>query len=222
MGRKQNEIVDKLAVIIVAGGSGMRMQTETPKQFLLLEGRPMLMKTIEAFEGAMQIVVVLPREWFDHWRELCEEYNFGVAHDVVEGGSERFYSVKNGLDVVEEAQFVAVHDGVRPFVTKEVILNVLEGAKNFGAAIPVVEVSDSIRMIEENGESKPLKRSSLRAVQTPQIFNRQLIEKAYEQPFCSDFTDDASVVEKCGAKVKLIDGNVENIKITYKRDFLGL
>lgn len=211
--------MNNLAVIIVAGGSGKRMLTETPKQFLPLGGRPMLFKTIEAFSGAMQRVVVLPAEWVDSWRELCVEYGFGVEHDVVEGGSERFFSVVKGLKAVRgDAEFVAVHDGVRPFVSVQVIENALFIAQECGCAIPVVEVSDSVRMANEDGSSQALLRSRLRAVQTPQIFRREILQSAYKQIFSVSFTDDASVVESAGYRVALSRGDVENIKITYKND----
>lgn len=212
--------MDKLAVIIVAGGSGKRMLTDTPKQFLLLDGRPMLFKTIEAFAGAMQRVVVLPAEWIDHWRDLCKQYGLDVEHEIVEGGSERFFSVANGLAVVrEEVEFVAVHDGVRPFVSEQVIENALFIAQECGCAIPVVEVNDSVRIVNEDGSSQALLRSRLRAVQTPQIFKRDILQSAYKQTFNVCFTDDASVVESAGYRIALSQGDVENIKITYKKDF---
>lgn len=211
--------MDKLAVIIVAGGSGKRMLTDTPKQFLLLDGRPMLFKTIEAFAGAMQRVVVLPAEWIDHWRDLCKQYGLDVEHEIVEGGSERFFSVANGLAVVrEEVEFVAVHDGVRPFVSEQVIENALFIAQECGCAIPVVEVNDSVRIVNEDGSSQALLRSRLRAVQTPQIFKRDILQSAYKQTFNVCFTDDASVVESAGYRIALSQGDVENIKITYKKD----
>lgn len=226
-------------MIIVAGGSGMRMQTETPKQFLEVAGRVMLFRTIEAFafagNGVGKIVLVLPESWMSYWADLCKRESFDVAHEVVAGGAERFYSVKNGLSVVgEEFAFVGVHDGVRPFVSSGVIERALRVARERGAAVPVVEVSDSVRMLVDDDlgavdgansaldygycQSKALVRSCLRAVQTPQIFERKLLEKGYEQNFSAVFTDDASVVESVGGKVFLSVGDVANVKITYKQD----
>ncbi|MFI3294409.1 MAG: 2-C-methyl-D-erythritol 4-phosphate cytidylyltransferase [Rikenellaceae bacterium] len=208
-----------LAVIIVAGGSGQRMGSTTPKQFLLIDGLPILVRTLMAFSDAAQRVVVLPEDHIPYWNELLEKYRITFTHTIVGGGKTRFQSVSNGLKAIDpNIGFIAVHDGVRPFVTTHVIENTLECAKEHSAAIPVIEVSDTIRQIDNQGASHTLQRDRLRAVQTPQIFARDLLLSAYEQEELSSFTDDASVVEQLGEHVALAQGDPKNIKITYPSD----
>lgn len=210
------------SVIIVAGGCGKRMGTETPKQFLLLKSKPILMHTIAcfyAFDSAIEIVVVLPKEHISVWQQLCVEHNFNIKHQITEGGSERFYSVKNGLEKINNNGIVAIHDGVRPFVSKETIARCFKKAEETGAAIPVMPVVESLRKVD--GErSKSVNRSEYVSVQTPQCFNIELIKSAYQQDFLNTFTDDASLVEKFGHQVSLINGNIENIKITSPQDLI--
>jgi len=208
------------AVIIVAGGRGERMNANIPKQFLLLGGRPILMHTIEAFyrfDNSMPLIVVLPLAQISYWEELCKKHAFTIRHTVVAGGENRFQSVKLGLSVVQLPALVAVHDGVRPLVSSSTIERCFGAADAYDAAIPVMDVVESIRQVDENG-SKALDRTRIKTVQTPQVFDGELLTKAYDQDFSPIFTDDASVVEAYGKQVTLVDGNSENIKITTAID----
>ncbi|HLN20882.1 MAG TPA: 2-C-methyl-D-erythritol 4-phosphate cytidylyltransferase [Bacteroidales bacterium] len=212
----------KLYAVIVAGGSGKRMGAEVPKQFLELGGRPLLMHTIErfkSFDSSIEIITVLPEDQIRRWMELQEKYSFKVPQTLVKGGSSRFYSVKNGLEFVESPGLVAIHDGVRPFVSSETIKRCFDTAMRLGNAIPVIPPSDTLRLISDEASS-PLNRLHVRLVQTPQVFNADLIREAYKQPFSPDFTDDAIVVEQTGVKINLVEGNRENIKITNPEDML--
>lgn len=210
------------AVIIVAGGKGLRMGGDIPKQFLVVDGMPILMHTISRFaewDGTMEIVVVLPESQQQYWRELCQEYGFDIRHTIATGGKERFHSVKNGLAVVPaECGLVAVHDGVRPYVSHETIARCFDAAGRYGAAVPVTPVVETIRHIEPDGRSITVPRADYRLVQTPQVFRTDLLRRAYEQEFTTTFTDDASVVEAMGIEVTLVEGNRENIKITTPAD----
>ena len=207
--------------IIVAGGSGTRFGAELPKQFLELGGKPVLMRTISAFGGGFSdVIVTLPEGQMALWRELCERYGFAVPHRVVAGGETRWHSVKNALDSIgdiSDVDIIAVHDGVRPLVTAEVISRTVDAARRDGAAIPVVMLNDSVRQVEK-GASHALDRSTLRAVQTPQVFDARVLMAAYGQPFESTFTDDASVVERAGHSVTLVEGDPQNLKITRPMD----
>jgi 2-C-methyl-D-erythritol 4-phosphate cytidylyltransferase len=212
-------IKQKIA-IIVAGGKGERMNADIPKQFLEINGKPILMHTLDVFhrfDASMELVLVLPAVQIEFWKELCKKHIFTLPHRIIEGGNARFYSVKNGLEVVNEPALVAVHDGVRPLVSIETITRCFEAAEKFNAAIPVVDLVDSIRQIT-NYSSKSVDRNSFKLVQTPQIFDAALLKKAYEQEFSALFTDDASVVEALGEKIQLVEGNRENIKITTEFD----
>ena len=212
----------KRGVIIVAGGSGRRMQSALPKQFMMLGGLPVVAHTINTFSEALpgaEIVVVLPEEHIPLWRNLAARFDIAV-HRCIAGGKERFHSVKNGLDALsEEVEYVAVHDGVRALATKKMILRVQLAAEERGAAIPVTEVVDSYRRVD-GSESYIVPRSELRIVQTPQTFSAALLRRAYEQPFSDKFTDDASVVEALGAKITLVEGERRNIKLTTPEDML--
>ena len=206
--------------IIVAGGKGERMNADVPKQFLEIQGKPILMYTLEAFnryDAEMKLILVLPSTQIDFWKELCKKHSFLLQHQIVEGGSARFYSVKNGLAEVKTPSLVAVHDGVRPLVSQNTIARCFEAAEKFEAAIPVVDLVDSIRQLTESG-SLSVDRSAYKLVQTPQVFDAELLKKAYEQNFSPLFTDDASVVEAMGVHVQLVEGNRENIKITTEFD----
>lgn len=210
----------KHGVIIVAGGSGSRMQSALPKQFLMLGGLPVVARTINTFAEALpsaDIVVVLPEAHIPLWRNL--EARFDVApHRCVAGGSERFHSVKCGIEALgSDVEYIAVHDGVRALVSKRLIIRTLLDAEKSGATIPVVEVADSFRRVD-GAESHIVPRSELRAVQTPQIFSAELLRRAYEQPFDSSFTDDASVVEAMGHPISLVDGERSNLKLTTPED----
>lgn len=204
----------------MAGGSGKRMQSALPKQFMMLGGLPVVAHTINTFSEALpgaEIVVVLPEEHIPLWRNLAARFDIAV-HRCIAGGKERFHSVKNGLDALsEEVEYVAVHDGVRALATKKMILRVQLAAEERGAAIPVTEVVDSYRRVN-GSESYIVPRSELRIVQTPQTFSAALLRRAYEQPFSDKFTDDASVVEALGAKITLVEGERRNIKLTTPED----
>lgn len=207
--------------IIVAGGSGERMNAGIPKQFILLNSKPILMHTINAFYQAcdIEIIVVLPESNINKWEELCKTHDFRTAHKVVYGGKERFHSVKNGLKECTNSGLVAVHDGVRPFVDKNLIENAFSLAEQVKSAIPVIEVNETLRQIE-NGDSRTVERSNFRLVQTPQVFEIELLRKAYDVEYNQSFTDDASVVEHMGVKIKLIEGDRRNIKITTPSDLI--
>ena len=210
-------------IIIVAGGKGLRMGSDIPKQFLPIGGKPVLMRTLErfrAYSSALQIILVLPEAQQDYWRQLCEEYHFDVEHQIANGGQTRFHSVQNGLALVpDDAEgVVGVHDGVRPFPSIEVIRNCYETARTAKAVIPVIPVVETVRHLLSNKKSVTVPRDEYRLVQTPQTFNIQLLKAANRQPYNDGFTDDASVVESYGHAITLVEGNRENIKITTPYD----
>ena len=210
----------KKYVIIVAGGKGLRMGSDLPKQFLPVGGKPVLMHTLEVFrkyDAAIQLILVLPREQQDFWKQLCREHDFDEEHRVADGGETRFHSVKNGLALVQAPGLVGVHDGVRPFVSVEVIRRCYDLAEQHKAVIPVVDVVETLRHLTEVG-SETVSRNDYKLVQTPQVFDVELLKQAYEQEFTPFFTDDASVVEAMGVPVHLAAGNRENIKITTPFD----
>ena len=209
-------------VIIVAGGSGKRMGGEMPKQFLLVAGKPILMHTVEAFARAdegFKFILVLPEAHFSTWNSLVNEYNFTIPVTLVAGGAERFFSVKNALAYVPTDALVAVHDGVRPFASKETILEAFAVAAEKGSAVPVIDEVDSLRRVQK-GESQAVNRLEYKRVQTPQVFQSTILKSAYNQEFSAFFTDDASVVESIGETITLTTGNVENIKITTPHELL--
>ena len=214
----------KRYAIIVAGGSGKRFGSEMPKQFLPLDGKPVLMRTIEKFDQAgAAIVVVLPVEHQEMWMSMCKDGNFAVSHTIADGGKTRFESVKNGIAAIEnlaDGNLVAVHDGVRPLASVELINRCYDTAQETGSAIPVVNPSDSIRQVMDDGTSQQLLRSSLRAVQTPQTFKAELLRGAYDVEESPLFTDDASVIEAIGHKVALVEGEIAKIKITTPIDMV--
>lgn len=214
----------KKYVIIVAGGKGLRMGGEIPKQFLPIGGKPVLMRTVEAFYQAdteTGIVLVLPKEQQDYWKELCRQYDFRISYTLADGGRTRFHSVQNGLQAVPEEGtdvLIAVHDGVRPFVSSQVVRACFDEAACQGAVVPVLDMVDSVRQLSADGSSMAVDRSRLKLVQTPQTFRADVLKKAYSQDFTELFTDDASVVEASGVSVALVPGNRENIKITTPFD----
>lgn len=207
--------------LIVAGGKGLRMGSELPKQFLPIGGKPVLMHTLEAFhrfDKRMQLILVLPREQQGFWRELCEMHGFNIRHEIADGGETRFHSVKNGLALINGiGGMVGVHDGVRPFVSQEVIARCFREAAVRKAVIPVINVVETVRHLTGSG-SETVNRNDYKLVQTPQVFDVDLLRRAYEQEFTPLFTDDASVVEAMGVPVHLVEGNRENIKITTPFD----
>ena len=207
--------------IIVAGGSGMRMQSAVPKQFLLLNGLPVMMHTVKAFYQSRSkpaIILVLPADYHTYWKQLCEKHNFTVPHQLVSGGETRFHSVKNGLDLVEdEDAIVAVQDAVRPLTDLSIIDHSFSEAAEKGNAVTAVKSRDSVRQLKGD-VSNCLVRDEIYLVQTPQTFQYTQLKKAYEQPFAAHFTDDASVVEAMGENIHLIEGNYRNLKITFPED----
>ena len=207
--------------LIVGGGKGLRMGSELPKQFLPIGGKPVLMHTLEAFhrfDKRMQLILVLPREQQGFWRELCETHGFNIRHEIADGGETRFHSVKNGLALINGiGGMVGVHDGVRPFVSQEVIARCFREAAVRKAVIPVIDVVETVRHLTGSG-SETVNRNDYKLVQTPQVFDADLLRRAYEQEFTPFFTDDASVVEAMGVPVHLVEGNRENIKITTPFD----
>jgi len=210
-------------VIIVAGGKGLRMGSDIPKQFLPVGGKPILMRTISRFREyslTLGIVLVLPREQHEYWLQLCHEYDFTEHCTLACGGETRFHSVRNGLVTIpdDDRGVVGVHDGVRPFPSVDVIRRCYDRARMAGSAIPVAPVVDTLRHICPQGYSETVPRGDFRLVQTPQVFDLQLLKQAYSLPYRDSFTDDASVVEALGHKVELVEGNCENIKITTPFD----
>ncbi len=213
----------KAYAIIVAGGKGLRMGGEVPKQFLPINGKPILMHTIEAFRKALngiEIILVLPADQHEYWQKLCQDYNFCSPELIAKGGETRFHSVKNGLALLpdNEDAVVGIHDGVRPFVSKETIQRCYAAAAGGRAVVPVVPVVETIRQILPDGKSITRPRDEYRLVQTPQTFPLVMLKKAYEQSYSETFTDDASVVEAMGEEILMVEGNRENIKITTPSD----
>lgn len=218
MSNTTNSITKHL--IVVAGGKGLRMGTEIPKQFIPILGKPILMHTLEIFSQVysnINIILVLPIHQKDYWNKLCLDYQFTLSHQITNGGETRFHSVKNGLKLISSDGLIAVHDAVRPLVSKNTIINCFNMAAEKGNAIPYVPINESIRRILGEHNSSVL-RSEYVAIQTPQVFDSLQLKEAYHQDFSEEFTDDASVVEKMARKIYLVEGNVENIKITTPRD----
>lgn len=212
----------KKTVVIVAGGSGLRMKSDLPKQFIDLNGLPVLMRTINCFyefDSNIEIRIVLPAEQIPFWERLCDNYEYKIKHRVFEGGKTRFHSVKNGLKGLGKNELVAVHDGVRPFVSAQTIKDCYDSAEVTGSAIPVISVQETIR-VQNKKDSKTVDRDKYKLVQTPQVFLSDIILMSYNQEYSEAFTDDASVVEAAGYPITLVDGNRENIKITNPVDML--
>ncbi|MBS3805916.1 MAG: 2-C-methyl-D-erythritol 4-phosphate cytidylyltransferase [Bacteroidales bacterium] len=208
------------SVIIVAGGVGKRMQSIVPKQFLRIGHEVILMRTLRIFrdfDPTIKQILVLPEQEMATWERLCRAESFSIEHTVVKGGDARYHSVKNGLQHVGDAELVAVHDGVRPLVSTHTLSRVFAKAREKGNAIPVTEIPESIRHLED-GTSKAVPRDRYKLVQTPQVFESETLQQAYQQDHAPEFTDDASLVEKMGEPIWVVDGNVENIKITTQKD----
>jgi len=210
----------KKYVVIVAGGKGKRMGSEQSKQFLEVENLPILMHTFRAFSflgNTVEFILVLSADDIDHWEELCKIHDFNIPHQIVEAGPKRFHSVKIGLRLVPENALVSIHDAVRPFVSKQVIEACFTMAARKGNAVPVIPIGESMR--ELSGTlSKSINRNKFRLVQTPQVFFSSDIKQAYQQPYNESFTDDATVMERTGKQIYLVEGNKENIKITHPVD----
>jgi 2-C-methyl-D-erythritol 4-phosphate cytidylyltransferase len=193
----------------------------TPKQFIELCGTPILMHTLRRFaeyDPNINLILVLPADGIPRWGQLCVQHGFDIAHRIVEGGEERFHSVKNALALTDSDELVAIHDGVRPFVSLATIARCFERALSEGAAIPVMDVTESLRRFDDAGRSIAVNRNQYKTVQTPQTFRADILKAAYEQEFAPEFTDDASVVERYGHRIATVEGNRENIKITSPFD----
>lgn len=207
-------------MIIVAGGTGSRMGSEVPKQFLLLDNYPVLMRTISCFtnyDANISVVLVLPESQFNYWTELCDQFGFDTPYQLAKGGETRFQSVKNGLTILKDVDYVAVHDGVRPLVSQKTIDNCFKMAEESGAAIPVLPVVETLRTGSPKN-SRTVDRSLYYTVQTPQVFKCSVLKEAYSQQWMAGFTDDASVVEQNGFPVTMVPGNRDNLKITHPDD----
>lgn len=209
-----------IKTIIVAAGRGKRMEAGVPKQFLDLGGRPILMHTVEAFAAFSEVITVLPQAHIDRWKELCAEHDFNVPHKIVAGGDERFYSVKNALELVPDDAVVLIHDGVRPFASQRLISDAAEAARLHGSAVPILREVDSLRRKTDGGEFEIIDRHRIYAVQTPQAFSSTLLKQAYSAPYSPEFTDDASVFEKAGNGLFFIEGEKLNFKITTPQDLV--
>jgi len=205
------------SALIVAGGVGKRLNSHTPKQFLILGDKPILMHTLNKFSHLDRIYLVLPKKYFNDWKELCEKYNFDLEHVLVEGGDNRFCSVKNGLNAINSTDIVLIHDGARPFVKKELITTLINKVSSGFGIIPVINAIDSIRLIEGDS-SRAVNRDNIYHVQTPQCFIFNEIFNSYNIDYNSSFTDDASVFESKNGKIKNVIGNYNNIKITTPLD----
>jgi len=207
----------KKVALIVAGGKGFRMNSDIPKQFLLLKGTPVLMYTLEKFSALDEIILVLPKTQIEYWENLCKEYSFSIPHTSIEGGETRFHSVKNGLDRVKNNTIVAIHDGVRPIISSKLIDSLINEVKDGFGVIPIIPIRDSIRKIDAE-ISTHVDRTNLYKVQTPQCFLSSEIKNACSQEYSEKFTDDASVFESNGGNIKTIIGEAKNLKITTKED----
>jgi 2-C-methyl-D-erythritol 4-phosphate cytidylyltransferase len=204
------------------------MASPVPKQLLILKGLPVIMHSIKAFYNHnthTSIVVVFHPDYIGRWTSLCEDYNFSIPHSIVAGGSTRFHSVLNGLQHIwtkeeNEDSVIAIHDGVRPLLTKKLIADAFETAFLNGSAVPAVKSADSVRLMSPGGMSSAVDRDKIALVQTPQTFRSSVLRKAYAQPFNPAFTDDASVVEKSGYPIHLVEGDTRNIKVTYPVDLV--
>lgn len=206
----------------MAAGAGNRVDSTVPKQFIEIAGTPLLMHTINRFYNTTpqaNFIIVVPEKYIQMWKELCVRHSFSVKHTIAEGGLQRYHSVKNGLALIKNEGLVAIHDGVRPFVSPDVIKKTFDEAEKKGNAIPCIPVSDSLRLVQPQ-TNKPVDRKQYKIIQTPQCFVCSLIKQAYLQPFQEFFTDDASLVEAMGVSINLVEGNVENFKVTYPSDVL--
>lgn len=209
-------------ILIIAGGRGKRIGGDVPKQFIEIAGRPLLMWTFEAFEFLKleaKFVLVLNSDLIGLWKHLCRQYSFNIPHKVVEGGPKRFHSVKRGLNLIPGNSLVAIHDAVRPLVSKQTIQNCFTIANRKGNAVPAILVNESMRKID-GPLNQHVERNDYRLIQTPQTFISDKIKKAYQQNYHERFTDDATVFESAGESIQLVEGNRQNLKITYKEDLL--
>ena len=210
-------------LIVVAGGQGRRMGGEVPKQFRLLGGRPVLMHTLSRLRRcrpSARLILVLPADHLDDWRQLCDRYDYSLPHEIAVGGETRFASVASGLRLIPDDAVgaVGVHDGVRPFVTPELVSRLFDQVAEKRALIPAVTPVETVRLRKADGSTRLYPRDDCYLVQTPHVFDLQLLKRAYRQPYCERFTDDASVVEQMGQPIHLVEGSRDNIKLTTPRD----
>ena len=213
----------KKTALIVAGGSGTRMKSITPKQFRLILGQPVLMHTIKvfyAYDPEIEIRLVLPAGFIGHWNDLCSESSFLIPHMIIAGGLNRFESVRNGIKGTEPGQLIAVHDGVRPLVSHDTIKRCFDAAALYGNAVPCVDIRESIRRTDKYGNNEQADREIFKIIQTPQVFESSILHKAYNTKYDEGITDDAGLVERSGHKIILVKGNEENIKITHPHDLI--
>jgi 2-C-methyl-D-erythritol 4-phosphate cytidylyltransferase len=213
----------KKYALIVAGGSGKRLQTEIPKQFIYICGKPFILHTIDAFiraDSHIEFIVVINEKFFDYWEKICRKITYASNYKTAIGGPERFHSVKNGLAKIPDSEsLVAIHDAVRPFISEKIITKAYKEAEIHGNAIPYVKINDTVRI--KNGTfNETFNREQLAIIQTPQCFKTSLIKEAYRQNYDERFTDDAIVLETTGQQIRLIDGDVRNIKITHASDLI--
>ena len=211
----------KHSLIITAGGIGKRMGDKIPKQFLYLNDKPILLHTLElfhAFNPLFEIIITLPSDWISHWENLIKTHQTKIPHKVVNGGTERFHSIKNAIKK-STGKVVWIHDGVRPMVSNETLNRLLIEINDFDAVIPCLKIKESLREINADF-TYPINRDKIIIVQTPQVFKKEVIKKSYEKSYEDSFTDDASLVQENGYEIKTIDGNQENIKITNPKDLL--
>jgi 2-C-methyl-D-erythritol 4-phosphate cytidylyltransferase len=219
IGSNDKKRMEQIAVI-VAGGSGKRMNSEIPKQFLLLNGEPVLSMTIRAFyqyNPEMKFIIVLPPDQIEYWKTLCKTYKLNIDHTIAEGGRTRHHSVKNAMKEIRPGCLVAVHDGVRPLLSTSLIRSCFIKAGKMGNAVPAIELSESLRQLKKD-KNTSVNRSGYRLIQTPQVFNSDLLIEAFRQPYRKSFTDEASLVEAAGYMIHLVDGQRENIKLTTTLD----
>ena len=213
--------MNRLSIIIVAAGGGLRMNSTIPKQFLPILGTPILVRSIQSIHSMLpmaEITVVLSASDVERWSVICKEYNIESTHNICIGGATRFESVKNAVTSIGECDYIAIHDGVRPLFTKDMIDRALECVKLNGTAIPAIDVIDSFRVLNKDGSSNIIDRSTLKAIQTPQWFDATLLKSSYRVDYNDSFTDDASVVEHSGHKITICQGDIRNIKITTPMD----
>jgi 2-C-methyl-D-erythritol 4-phosphate cytidylyltransferase len=209
------------SIIITAGGIGKRMGGDMPKQFIEIAGKPLLIHTLELFysaDPAAQLILTLPPDWKQFWIDLLEKHSCSISHTIVDGGNERYHSIKNALSICT-GKFIAVHDGVRPLVSKETVKRCFDSVEQYGQVIPVIPLKESLRQIFDD-TSRSVNRSNFCLVQTPQCFKKEVLTKAYNIPYHNGITDDASLVEEAGYIIHLVEGNEENVKITTQLDLI--
>lgn len=212
--------MSSFSIIITAGGIGTRMGGDLPKQFLEIAGKPILLHTLELFHTYnpdTQLVITLPPDWKSFWNDLLKKHNCTISHQIIDGGGERYFSIKNALAICT-GEFIVVHDGVRPLVSRETLNRCFDAVEIYGQVIPVIPIKESLRQLFDD-TSRTVKRSEYCLVQTPQCFRADVLREAYEIPFHVGITDDASLVEEAGFPIHLVEGNEENTKITTPFDF---